>query len=909
MASMVAKACTPTTSTQISQVMTVSEKGSRNKRKFRADPPLADLNKFIPTTQNDCTSYEFSVDKFGIIPSHRSFNGCDMCCGKHEISEGLKLDLRLSCAVGSSEAESSRPTTTEDVEATEDCRDADWNDLTESQLEELLLTNLDAIYKSAIKKLVSCGYSEEIANKAVLRYGFCYGGKDIVSNIVDNAQAFLNSGQEIDSSQEHYFEDLQHMKNYVLAELVCVLQEVKPFFSTGDAMWCLLICDMNVSHACALDDPLSCFVGEGASNENSPASLQPRVKADWKSIKSTAASSCQQATSAFCAYCPSSITADTASTPYGHNLLSDAPATVPHTKPQSIHSSVLNGLVTEKQGSTSLFSSAHKSFSAAGISHPLVAEKFVSSRKNSGTTKRECVLRQKSIHLEKHYRTYGSKGSRAGKMGKNFGGLLLDKKLKAVADSTGLTMKTAPFKINTTKAEDQFQSITNHYVSTSTGLPSTSIFCSENASATLTFPVSTIPSLFPPPSETSPSLPVADTENFIPLPSKCISIQMPISSSNEELNYGNTAGDEKHITQWAARDKKEEMILKLVPRVRELQNQLQDWTEWANQKVMQAARRLSKDKVELKTLRQEKEEVERLKKEKKMLEENTMKKLQEMASALGKASGQVDRANAAVRRLDVENAVLRREMEAAKLYAADSAASCQEVSMREKNTLIRFHSWEKQKTMFQDELATEKCKSAQLQKDIEQAKHLQNKLEARWKLEQNSKEEFLSHARSLRKERQQIDASFKSKEDAIKLKAEGNLQKYKEDIEKLEKEISQLRLKTDALNIAALRRGVDGSYASKLTDFKTHPQPKENHLHHISRLIADFRDYCKPGGVKRERECVMCLSEEMSVVFLPCAHQVVCTTCNELHKKQGMKDCPSCRSPIQQRVCARFPRS
>ncbi|KAH0992400.1 hypothetical protein GBA52_003883 [Prunus armeniaca] len=79
--------------------------------------------------------------------------------------------------------------------------------------------------------------------------------------------------------------------------------------------------------------------------------------------------------------------------------------------------------------------------------------------------------------------------------------------------------------------------------------------------------------------------------------------------------------------------------------VLDLQNQLQEWTEWANQKVMQAARRLSKDKAELKSLRQEKEEVERLKKEKQTLEENTMKKLSEMENALCKASGQVERAN------------------------------------------------------------------------------------------------------------------------------------------------------------------------------------------------------------------------------------------------------------------------
>ncbi|TKY54084.1 E3 ubiquitin-protein ligase LRSAM1 [Spatholobus suberectus] len=99
--------------------------------------------------------------------------------------------------------------------------------------------------------------------------------------------------------------------------------------------------------------------------------------------------------------------------------------------------------------------------------------------------------------------------------------------------------------------------------------------------------------------------------------------------------------------------------------------------------------------------------------------------------------------------------------------------------------------------------------------------------------------------------------------------------------------------------------GIDGSYASRCLDMKNGTALKESSgTSFISEL---FIDRSATGGVRRERECVMCLSEEMSVVFLPCAHQVVCTTCNELHEKQGMLDCPSCRSPIQQRIAVRFP--
>ena len=143
------------------------------------------------------------------------------------------------------------------------------------------------------------------------------------------------------------------------------------------------------------------------------------------------------------------------------------------------------------------------------------------------------------------------------------------------------------------------------------------------------------------------------------------------------------------------------------------------------------------------------------------------------------------------------------------------------------------------------------------------------------------------------------------KEDQIKLKAESNLQKYKDDIQNLNKEISQLRLKSDSSKIAALRRGVDGSYANRVTDVEN----TDSERPYISEVSKDLLDYSETEGVKRDRECVMCLSEEMSVVFLPCAHQVVCRTCNELHEKQGMKDCPSCRSPIQWRISVRYAQS
>lgn len=45
----------------------------------------------------------------------------------------------------------------------------------------------------------------------------------------------------------------------------------------------------------------------------------------------------------------------------------------------------------------------------------------------------------------------------------------------------------------------------------------------------------------------------------------------------------------------------------------------------------------------------------------------------------------------------------------------------------------------------------------------------------------------------------------------IKQKAENDMKKYMEDVSKLEKQISELKLKTDASKIAALGRSIDGT--------------------------------------------------------------------------------------------------
>ncbi|XP_052871304.1 baculoviral IAP repeat-containing protein 7-B-like, partial [Anopheles cruzii] len=59
------------------------------------------------------------------------------------------------------------------------------------------------------------------------------------------------------------------------------------------------------------------------------------------------------------------------------------------------------------------------------------------------------------------------------------------------------------------------------------------------------------------------------------------------------------------------------------------------------------------------------------------------------------------------------------------------------------------------------------------------------------------------------------------------------------------------------------------------------------------RLLADYK------RLKDERECKICMSEEVRVVFTPCGHLVSCVQCALV-----MLSCPMCRAKIKGRVRA-----
>lgn len=177
----------------------------------------------------------------------------------------------------------------------------------------------------------------------------------------------------------------------------------------------------------------------------------------------------------------------------------------------------------------------------------------------------------------------------------------------------------------------------------------------------------------------------------------------------------------------------------------------------------------------------------------------------------------------------------------------------------------------------------------------------ETQLQATWKQEKAATGKLTTQAAALKKERGKLEELGKAEEERIKTKAENDVKYYIENIKRLDTEISKLKLKSDCLKIAALKKGIDGiNYKSGMNHTTT---TKANPM---AATKVWENNHGAESKIKRERECVMCLSEEMSVIFLPCAHQVLCSKCNQLHEKEAMEDCPSCRAKIQRRIQARF---
>lgn len=585
-----------------------------------------------------------------------------------------------------------------------------WGYCTEEQLEEIVINNLDCVYKEAISRLVSLGYDDALALRAVLCNGHCYGAMDAVSNIMQNALAYLNTEAAATAGDgdppSRAFSDLRHLEEYSLAGMVCLLQQIRPDLSRGEAMWCLLMSGLHVSRASSIELP------------------------------SLSVPSNPQAASAL-----------------GTTFTSDAafPFAAGGGESVGAEPTYVNGAAVQPSESMKRFDQNSPPL-LKSILKPHITE-YCPQLKMQG------MQRQQEVEEE---------------------------------------------------AEDLVQSVLKRL---------------------------------------------------------------------EAMRIEDEKYQDKEL-----QDQKKEMIMDLIRQIHELEDQVKERKEWAQQKAMQAARKLSSDLHELRVLRMEREENQRDVKGKQVLEDSTMKRLSEMECALKKASGQVDRANAVVKKLETENAEIKAEMEASKLSASESITACMEVSKREKKCLKKLVAWEKQKEKMQEEIAENRKKIVQVQQQLAELQEATKQTEIKWRQEVKDREEALSVLEEERRTKDAAEANCRRRQEGLRQKIEIDFQRYKDDIHRLEEELFRRR---EVAAAARLIQSVDADEPKPLAE--TNPKI----------LLSERRDSPQKSN---HRICCLCRGNEVSVVFLPCAHQVLCYGCNEGHREKGSHTCPACKKHIEDRI-------
>eukprot|EP01018_Ginkgo_biloba_P032344 Gb_11133 [translate_table: standard] len=758
---------------------TTRDKSIRNKRKLRSNPPTVPIK----------TEENVSDDKR---------NG--------PLAEPAPNPMRLLDNGSGEEKQNEK----EKEKGSEESEEADWGYCTEDQLEDLLMKNLEFVYNEAVCKIASLGYNADEALKAVLRNGHRYGSGDVLSNIVQNSLAYLNSSSNEGSDEcDLSFRDLKHLEEYALTRMVCLLQQDRPQLSKGDAMWCLLMSDLHVGRASTLEIPSLPSGDERTMIKPAGSCPSPSTAISMPSpIRPSCSSSNFMPLSAVSEPCR--MCAETKRTVSGLNsaqagsILLDAPSPPHNGFTFDAGTSQMPSTNNAQFAQNASLSSSMKLAMLKRNAAALFSARFLPDRK----LKSDLVLQSTSSCGEGSMPTCGLR--------------------KVQTESENSTEKnqilTRDIDIHTENAPDA-----TSIVAAGTEL---SLGMASSVDAT--------------------------PDQYRGQSRNCPDIVGAILGSLEQMGL---------TEKTDGIDQRNEMMLKLMHQIRDLEIQLKERTEWAHQKAMQAARKLSKDLAELKTLRMERDETLRLKKDKQALEDTTMKRLSEMENALRKASGQVDRANAAVRRLETENAEVRAEMEASKLSAAESVATCQEVAKREKKCLKRTQAWEKQRSKLQEEISEEKQKITQLQQQLSLIRDMQQETEAKWKQEEKAKEIAIVQADEERRAKDAAEAAAKRREEALHRKTEMDFQRHRDDIERLEQELARLKVTAESSQLNCMPNAPyagDGATAKSLKEMN-------------ARMLRELQELQESSRreVNRDRECVMCSNEEVSVVFLPCAHQVI----------------------------------
>nr|KAJ0200483.1 hypothetical protein LSAT_V11C600331880 [Lactuca sativa] len=328
---------------------------------------------------------------------------------------------------------------------------------------------------------------------------------------------------------------------------------------------------------------------------------------------------------------------------------------------------------------------------------------------------------------------------------------------------------------------------------------------------------------------------------------------------------------------------KDEILMSLMKEIKDLDTRINEKKKWADEKALQAAKRLCEDRNELKKLRMEKEDNEWTKKQKSPLDIDhpTMKSLIDAEMALRALDTECDHALMLMSYLEIENLEIKAEIMASKLSASESVTSIVESAKREKKHLKKILAWEKQKGKLEEDITSEKQKLVEIEEEMIQVEASKKTAEEKWREEQESKKHALARVEQEMILKEQTISDNKRIQESLHARIDLDLKCQKDDIQRLEQELSRVKSLTDPDHY---RASLFGTHFGNDT---------------IGKMLHGSSDEGDESDDEAYYECVMCGENEVSVVFLPCAHEVVCGDCNKGLKKD---ECPTCGVAIEQRI-------
>ncbi|KAK3129932.1 hypothetical protein QOZ80_6BG0486750 [Eleusine coracana subsp. coracana] len=341
-------------------------------------------------------------------------------------------------------------------------------------------------------------------------------------------------------------------------------------------------------------------------------------------------------------------------------------------------------------------------------------------------------------------------------------------------------------------------------------------------------------------------------------------------------------------------DPKNQMVRDLIKQTREMEAQLKERKEWAQGKAIQAARKLGADLTELRVLRMEHDENQRRKKEKQVMEDDTLKRLAQLETELKKKSGQLDRSNATAQRLEMENAEIRAEMEAAKLSASETERQCQSLARKEKKDNKKLETWERQKAKLKEVIAECKTKITQAERELVEVNKAIKNMEIKIREDTKTKEENIALLEEERRKREAAKVNADRRLEELRRKKQVESQCYKDDLHRLQDELSRLQKSTGANVPTFPSTNPPGTINRSTTRAPKQP---------IQRPPpASNRPPQPTQKLSHRRQCVVCKEEDACVILLQCAHQVLCVSCNKLQEDKGVARCPCCSAKVEERI-------